>query len=597
MANLKSKYKFIQEKFNKCMKNINFKNMFMRYFESYAKMYLNPIINNFNNCHYPYYFEFMKGSFIGYAENRKDTYWKTTTLDLNSDVCFTDFDIKEGVSVTDFHKRIINFIPYAFDELKEYFYTQLNIDKKLYDIEVNRVYNCTLNEDNLINYSQQYPCVVFNYINMYSDFGYQFYSKRMFVNNQNEEYYCPRAIYFYGSNMFTYNTLEMKDKNHYDYKDVWTDVKCDDDLKVSFYDPESESQWPYSISYHVLNNLSVIVRDKLNNKIAFLCNIIPNSQKIKIVKEGSGFSDAIALKRKVKIIKGKFEGSEDLYVKYSELNQSKYGALRNMCKLMLDRQNMYGDKIKDYVSTLVYNVFSSSKINAYVSIYHYPYWKNSEIIKVIKMEEMYNNIVIRISFPEYNNIITLDNDAFKANPGYYIQYWNQFVFNINNGLISLLVNYKWIYRNNYINNKKFRSKYKNDLQIIEDELKSNKSNYIDCRKSKYQFLLQDIPHIQHLVEYFYNKLDDIYDKSIEYRDELFDEQFHKDLENELKIHDDIVKDMRYIFNNYSLGAYAKKKLKSINEYDNIEDLLVHTNYYMGMGLNLQCTDLSKVIAL
>ena len=171
MANLKSKYKFIQEKFNECLRNKCFKNILNDYFKSYTETYLNSIIDNTEKIKTsPKYICDVWG-FLGYYTEHSYPSSLNHSY-FNVDLHFRNFNIKNNVSISNFHKIVINFIPYAFNRLKEDFYTQLNIDKNMYDIEINKIYNYIPQEKYLLNYLQQYPFVLFDYMNIYSNSKY-----------------------------------------------------------------------------------------------------------------------------------------------------------------------------------------------------------------------------------------------------------------------------------------------------------------------------------------------------------------------------------------------------------------------------------------
>ena len=617
MANVKSKYKFIQKNFNNNVKNIDFLRLIIKYFKEYYDEYLSNHILKYGIDDDPYdsYMEY-----YGFYDNNLNYTDYKKRGSYHSDFRIDDFQYNDqNYSQYEIHKLFINFVPYVFNKLKDLFYEKFDIDKESYDIEFYNVFNympfeqSSFHRYKYLDYFIQYPYIRFNYpclnqVNVEFEDNKENYIKDIYIRQH--------AIYFYKENVFVYSQLKnlsSKAETLYSSKDVT--IKIDpnnvnsDDLKydvVEGFVHGVKDKTIQSVDIKILPNLSILVRDKSNNKIAFLTNINKHSKRIKIIKECNGFNDIIEMKIKVNQTTP-YNMSDEKYDMFNALKSRYNQTYQYMDNKINDYVNNYiVPDIEKYICSMVTDSISASRSDPFTNVnfkLSLGQWfdsvRNTFYSKYIldgainiKTFKTFNSIFyINLKFPKYHLITELDNRLFEEKNIYYLRNGTTISIVINKSNIKILTNYKWLHLNIKENNKRFRSQNAKKLEEIEAE---KLSLYIDASLPKYDFLFQDIPQVEKFVKYYYNNINNIKNNINRIYKSVFDSKWSEDLDVKLKEYFEISKGIKKIQNEYRFGAQIKKTMKSINEFEDIDDVVTQANYYIGNSLNMQYTSLDNV---
>ena len=616
MANIKSKYKFIQENFNKNIKNINFLDLIIKYFDEYYDEHLTNHILKYEIDNNPYdsYLEY-----YGFSDNNLNyTDYKKRRS------CHTDFRIdnfqysEQNYLQYEIHKLFIDFAPYVFNKLKDLFYEKLDIDKESYDIEFYNVFNyipfeqSSFHRCKYLDYFTQYPYIRFNY-SVFNQISAEFEDNK--DNHIKGIHIKQHAIYFYKENVFVYNQLkDLSSKNEILYSSKDIAVKIDPnnvnpkDLKYDVI--EGLAYWEKcktidSVDIKILPNLSILARDKSNNKIAFLTNINKNTKRIKIIKECNGFSDIIEMKIKVNQTTP-YNMSDEKYATFNIL-KTRYDQVYQYMdnKVCYYINNYIIPDIEEYICSMVTDSISASRSDPFTNMnfkfslghyfnntrndYHSKFILDGAIS--IKTFKIFNStFYINLKFPKYHLITDLDPRLFEEKNIYYLRNGTTISIIMDKDDIRILTNYKWLYSNIKENNRRFRSQNAERLKEIE----TDKLFYINVSLSKYDFLFQDIPQVEKFIKYYYNNINNIKDNINRIYKSVFDNNWNEDLDVKLKEYFEISKGIKKIQNEYRFGAQIKKTMKSINEFEDIDDVVTQANYYIGNNLNMQYTSLDNV---
>ena len=425
----------------------------------------------------------------------------------------------------------------------------------------------------------QYPYVQLNYRKIYEK------------NNYNGAPFY-RALYFYGPNILTYNKVE----DHI-YKDIIMQLDPNNiNQNLTLHNSFNSIS---AASFKILSDLSILVRDKSNNTIAFLTHFHPHTKKIKIVKECNGFNNVIKLKGKINSTTP-LNASQETIAQLNKLETEKFTILSDLKETAHKyRKDYVCTEIEEYFMNLISNSLKNPKIlNCKYYMNPGPDYKNNSIfnscVKHKSFKSLWEQYKIYLMFPKYNLITTLDHQLFNEHYWTYTKYGYCLIFYINHESISLFTNFKWVYSSILEYNKHFRKDNREELEAIENEIKSG-DKYVNMSLPKYSFLFKDIPEMKSFIDYYYSNLDNIKNEVNRIYKSVFDSPNFENLDSKLIEYINIDKEIKKIKNIYKFGTYEKKIVKSINEYDNIEDLVTHANYYIGKGLDLQCAKIDNFI--
>ena len=578
------------------------------------------------------------------GEDVYQSYWNSDALDriglrIEYSLTFSQFKptaVPIELIYKNLYQFLINGMYYMYDEFRKVIYEKLSLDPNDFDIEFYKTYNANNSfiNDNITHKifetsgMEKYfyePFILLRYDNPVLSKFDKVIKYKSLVDNQSQEStlsrkykkgfnagneydYIYRTIIVPSCNFLTYNLIDQSNTVSVPYKkgtlDIYptihktftdflnSDKKIKDNIDIRKESiPEELTQVndfvPFTFYYgNLLNVLTVAIRDKKTNNFILMFNINDQSRKFKVVNECVGFNDCIDFKSQMNSHGVEISNPDDagqLAINKNALNKLKRDRntfISNVKEVMYKKILTYTisqlkdfELFKDYV-----NLFIKFDID-YTTI---PADYNPRIFK--------GSLKFVYRLPRWYEIFTVDgnqwsiNDVIFKRPGY-----NAIYTEIDDSLNKrLCINKHWLFDN--------LSLYKLDKTIEKkaQELKKEFSKHspeiiwVPYLDEQYEFLYKDYP-ISQLLNYIYNHL-------IEENYRIFLQEYKLNFDNDKE--EDYKKEatkckavIREITERYKFGGNAKRGMKKIQKYNNMDNLMNEINFYYTSNLNLQMTSI------